>query len=111
MIAERTGTWARIDSIEETEDLISISQVDKKYDYDPALRPYTAVYHNNQYSFSVDEGRESNRVFRTVPANRFLILTLPEIKTMREILNILKKDIVHTFPETGKSCWSATRQA
>ena len=102
VIAERTGTWCRIDSIEETEDLVGINQLDYKYEYDPKLRPYTAIVYKNQYTISMDTGRESNRVFRTVPANRFLILTLPPINNMREVLNILNRDITHTVPDTGE---------
>lgn len=106
-ITERTGKWARIDSIEETEDLVSIDQSNGTYVYDPKLRPYTAIVYKNQYTISVDTGRESNRVFRTVPADRFCVLTLPPISTVREVMNLLDWDIVYGDPETGK--WQSTR--
>ena len=96
---ERSNTWNRIDSLEETERLVAIT--DRKYEYDPELRPYRAVVYNDRYHISVDTGRQSNRVFRAIPANRFLVLVLPPLSSYREAYKLLTTDITYTFPDTG----------
>ena len=98
---ERSKAWNRIDSLQETEDLVAIT--DWRYEYDPKLRPYQAVVYNDRYHISVDEGNESNRVFRTIPADRFLTLMLPPLSSYREAYKLLNTDITYTFPDTGTS--------
>jgi hypothetical protein len=55
------------------------------------------------YEISVDKGYESNRVFRFIPANRFLILKIKPTKGFIDAFAALDLDLIFTFPHTGMS--------
>lgn len=104
---ERTRTWHRIESIDETDELLVVpstpSTTSRAYVYDPSLRPYKAtMLPGGGYEISVDKGYESNRarIFRFIPANRFLLLKINPTKRFTDAFTALDLDLVFTFPHT-----------